>query len=442
MTGNGWAFPIDVASADVTLPDGVASDDIQTEAYTGRQGVRREEYEASVEKGVARFTTTHALAVGEGLTIVTTWPSGHVTQPTRAMQAQYLLRDDEPLVFGAGGLVLLAAYYFLVWFRVGRDPPRGIVVPIYEPPEALSPAVMRYILRMRYDDRCFAAATLSLAVKGYLTIDENEPRGIVRTGRYALKRTSKNADSDLSRDEKVILEELFRGRQYIELIPENHAEVKAAKTAHAKCLRVLYMPGFFQINGGWHMLGIVISVAVAACVFLVHPRGDFGMAWFLLNPLGYATLAAVLLGLVANGVFGKLLFAPTRRGRSVMDRIEGFKLYLGVAEEQDLQRIKAPPLPTKELFERYLPAALALGVEQRWAERFAAVFALQANSAAPAWYQGSGWDSSDVGNFNCSLASSLDSAISSASSAPGSSSGSDGGGSSGGGGGGGGGGGW
>jgi uncharacterized membrane protein len=101
-----------------------------------------------------------------------------------------------------------------------------------------------------------------------------------------------------------------------------------------------------------------------------------------------------------------------------------------------------PPSPTTQLYEHYLPAALALGVEQRWAERFAGVFAMQAASSAPNWYNGSAWDSQDVGSFGKSLGSSLDSAVSSASSAPGSSSGSDGGGSSGGGGGGGGGGGW
>jgi uncharacterized membrane protein len=203
------------------------------------------------------------------------------------------------------------------------------------------------------------------------------------------------------------------------------------------------MPGFFRINGAWHALGILMSLLIAVAALLIHPRGDFGPSWFLANPLGYATLAAVALGFVANGIFGKLLFAPTRKGRALMDRIEGFKLYLSLAEGPDLKRIAIPPTPTTQLYERYLPAALALDVEQRWAERFASVFAMAAAGSAPSWYNGSAWDPQDVGSFGKSLGSSLDSAVSSASSAPGSSSGSsDSGGSSGGGGGGGGGGGW
>jgi uncharacterized membrane protein len=118
-------------------------------------------------------------------------------------------------------------------------------------------------------------------------------------------------------------------------------------------------------------------------------------------------------------------------------------MYLEVAEGEELRRMKGPPPPmTSQLFESYLPAALALGVEQRWAERFASVLDLQSPGYAPSWYAGQGWNIANMGNFSRELGSSLSSAISSSSQAPGSSSGGGGGGSSGGGGGGGGGGGW
>jgi len=96
------------------------------------------------------------------------------------------------------------------------------------------------------------------------------------------------------------------------------------------------------------------------------------------------------------------------------------------------------------LFEKYLPYAIALGVENRWADRFAGVLAAAAAQGQQGfgWYSGSGDPWSNPTSFADSMGSSLSSTISSASTAPGSSSGSGGGGSSGGGGGGGGGGGW
>lgn len=83
----------------------------------------------------------------------------------------------------------------------------------------------------------------------------------------------------------------------------------------------------------------------------------------------------------------------------------------------ELKLIDAPPLIVR-LYERYLPAALALEVEQHWAERFATVFATQAAAHTPTWYSGDAWDTHDVGRFTSSFGSSFSSAISSSSTAP------------------------
>jgi uncharacterized membrane protein len=135
--------------------------------------------------------------------------------------------------------------------------------------------------------------------------------------------------------------------------------------------------------------------------------------------------------------------APTPEGRAVLDHIAGFKQYLSITETERLDRMTTPT-DTPEIFEKYLPFAIALGVENRWAARFQSVLAAAAAQGQRgfAWYAGSGDPWGNPGSFADSVGSSLADTISSASSAPGSSSGSGGGGSSGGGGGGGGGGGW
>ncbi|MEO6433887.1 MAG: hypothetical protein ABIO29_07925, partial [Sphingomicrobium sp.] len=137
--------------------------------------------------------------------------------------------------------------------------------------------------------------------------------------------------------------------------------------------------------------------------------------------------------------------APTSAGRAVLDRIAGFRQYLSTTERDRLDRMQAPA-DTLTMFERFLPYAIALDVENRWANRFesqlAAAAAAAAGNQGMSWYAGSHSPWTDTGAFVNSIGSSLSSSISSASTAPGSSGGSGGGGSSGGGGGGGGGGGW
>jgi len=143
------------------------------------------------------------------------------------------------------------------------------------------------------------------------------------------------------------------------------------------------------------------------------------------------------------------LQAPSREGRKIMDQIDGFKLYLGVAEKDRLN-FANPPEETPELFERFLPYAIALDVENAWAKRFAGVLAAAAAAgvAVAAWTTDRRWRDNPSA-FASSIGEDLSRTIASASSSPasssggsGSSSGSSGGGSSGGGGGGGGGSGW
>jgi uncharacterized membrane protein len=142
------------------------------------------------------------------------------------------------------------------------------------------------------------------------------------------------------------------------------------------------------------------------------------------------------------------LRAHTPDGRKVTDQIEGFRQYLSVAEESRLEFLN-PPQQTQELFERFLPYAIALDVENSWAKRFAGILAAAAaaHAAQTTWYQGNHDWSRDPVSFADHLGSGLSQTVSSASTPPGSSggsssSGSSGGGSSGGGGGGGGGSGW
>ena len=120
-------------------------------------------------------------------------------------------------------------------------------------------------------------------------------------------------------------------------------------------------------------------------------------------------------------------------------QVEGFKMFLGAVDKDRLATLAASE-QTPAVFEKYLPYAVALGVEKAWAARFADV--LERAKYSPAWCSDGSWTGTNVGVMAGSLAASMSTAIASSAGSPGSSSGFGGGGSSGGGGGGGGGGGW
>jgi hypothetical protein len=445
VTGQGWNLPLDRVTATVSLPAEIPRDGIRLEAYTGSENSGTREYTANVTSAGANFAVTRPLRPHEGLTIVAMWPKGFISaavenalpatpgqaaspgydyardaggsrqrwdSPAEGLLRRELPRDNRPVWFGLIGLALLLAYYYLVWDKVGRDPPGRVIIPEYEMPASQSAASMRYLTRMGYDDECFAASVLSLAVKGYLRIEQSD--GILGLGRkYTLIKQSSAERKPATPDELALQAALFRHGDRLELEQANHAKVSRARAAHYSSLKSQYSSKFFRINGGWHFLGILLSLVVAA-VTLIWPgtTGDWPR-WYLTTPPGWITLLAVITGLVANGVFGKLLKAPTIVGQAAMDQIRGFKAYLEVAEGEDLKRISGPPPPkmTAQIYEAYLPAALALDVEQRWAEKFARVLDIEEPDYRPAWYAGSGWNPGKVASFSSGLGSSLSSAI-------------------------------
>ncbi|MBV9990309.1 MAG: DUF2207 domain-containing protein [Alphaproteobacteria bacterium] len=498
VTGNFWKFPIDRAEAHIQLP--VGGKIKQYALYTGAAGAKSENAEALLLSGNAiAFHTTEPLGLGEGLTVAVGFAKGAVLPPSRAELRRRYLEDNAPSIVAWAAMFMLFIYYFIAWWSHGRDPRRGVVIPLFGAPQGFSPAAARFVNRMAYDRKCYAASLVDMAVKRYLTISESG-------GTYTLTRTGQD-EAALSSGEAAMARKLFKRRDTIVLKDENHETVAASISALEDSLENEYERVYFNTNTAWFAGGVAIlivgaiatalmcddwgtacgvlaaiAVASGAAAFLLHRAFK---AWAgvvsgpgsrVLNVLGaiFATIfaipvaglavaivtfvthdvpAAALVALIAGGimsyVFYHLLKAPTLAGAKILDEIAGFKMYLTTAEKNRLEVLN-PPEVTPEVFERFLPYAIALDCENQWSRKFEAEAAAAGNDPTsggraayvPVWYSGSSFDRLGTAGFTSALGSSIASAAASAATPPGSSSGSGGGGFSGGGGGGGGGGGW
>ena len=433
VTGLGWDFTIERASATVSLPgtlagttagttaDATTANTITMEGYTGPQGATGQDYSVSINEGQASIRTTSALPPGSGLTLAMTFPKGIVHEPGRGERLRYLLSDNLGVLLALAALLGSSAWLMFAWTRVGRDPEKGVIFPQYQPPAGLSPASARYILKMGYDDKAFTAAVVNLAVKGYVRISQEKKE-------FTLENHS--STQALAAGETAILQTLFSAGSIVELKNENHTVVGGAKSAHKAALRKDYLNTYFRNNGRYLLPSFIASALV---LLIVAVLGAF-------VPL---VVVLFVLILIVHGLFAWLMKAPTEDGRQLMDALEGFRLYLETAEKDDLNTAHPPEL-TPEVFERYLPYAIALGVEHAWAKKFERVFAdlekTRGVSYHPIWYAGV-FNASHLGEFGTAMGSAMNTAIASASTPPGSASGAGGGGFSGGGGGGGGGGG-
>jgi len=499
VTGNDWMFGIDSAEARIRLPQpvqwGIRS------VYTGAQGLAGSDGRVVSESPTEIvFRTTAPLGPHEGLTVAVAWPKSVIAEPPPPSAAVLWLAEYGPILAALLALGGLCWFYYYAWKRAGRGPVAGTVVPLFEPPAGMSAAAIRYVRRMGYDNRCFAAAIVESGVRGKLRLEEGEG-GWFSKAKTTIHRTGDAGD--MPAPERDMLGSLFGGGDSIEMDKSNHAAFRAAQSALEGGLKEAYLGKTFLTNKGWAWVGLALMVAamlfVAAFIGMIDPDAEPGEAvtsalgllliagsiwagkgsrlavtggsmWLaalsILLGLGGGILVVIAFALVVTsgwlaGILALLspllalplvfsafwwMAAPTREGRVMMDQIAGFERYLSITEEDRLETLH-PPEKTPELFERFLPHAIALGVENRWAGKFASVLA--AASADPSrqggsmgWYVGSHNVWSNPGMFATAVGATLVSSTASASTAPGSSSGSGGGGFSGGGGGGGGGGGW
>ncbi len=494
-TGNSWAFPIENARVVVIPPPGAPVS--QVAVYTGYSGAR--ENDAAIGEtgdGYPSFRTTRSLSSGEGITVAVGWPPGYLDPETGSQRLTQFLERWGTYVAAVVSLGVVLVYYLIVWALIGRDPPAGTIIPVYHP--KIPPAAMRFIERMGFDDTCFAAAVLSLAVKGHLKISKDKK-----------KQTLTALDNDdavpMSDGEAKLYDGLFSTGDKITIQRSSRSKLNSAANALKSHFSKTFDRIYFKRNGGWFALGVAVTVLgwvvstlfsirqVEAVFFAIFPAafsvmlgvmlyqtwksvrsyrhsGEIvqliaGSIQFVIVSVVVIVMGGMFLAIGAemgigpyltligvsllNVVFWHLLKAPTAIGRAALDEIEGTRLYLTVAEEDRL-KFANPPDKTPAHFHELLPYAIALDVETDWTNQFKSeIEAARAKGETnpylrPSWYSGSsrGGGFSDMAQLR-SVGAGLGTAYSAATvSRSSGGSGSSGGGSSGGGGGGGGGGGW
>lgn len=432
VTGNGWTFPIDHASARITLPAAVPI--MRWSVYTGPQGARGKDARVTAQaKGSIAFETTAPLGAYEGLTVAAAWQKGVVQAPSPMMAVWYAARDNLDLGVAVIGFVLLAGYYvkLYLWTR-RRTPPR--IVPLYEPPEGMSAAAVQYLVNKRHTATTFSLAIMELISIRAMRIDKAKGYPTFR-----LMEQSAQTHDGLRRDEMLggVLEKLFRkdkafsaatddntalrfgdARQLVEgslserldkLIDLRRAPLKRGfhlwllfllacvcacwitdpeagrNASYIAPLLAIPVAALTWLCMAWRKGTISADVAVLGLVFiapflapaLVLSFGLFGVD----TPV--RVLPAVLPALMLPVVMFAYRFAAgyTERGDEVMDRIAGFKQYLTLAEGPRLDALAGND-EKLQTYERFLPYAIALGVGSKWAAAFAGLAATIAGGAA------------------------------------------------------------
>jgi uncharacterized membrane protein len=447
-TGTEWPVPITKAKAVLHLPDSAVGKKLQSKCYTGAEGSTEENCLFSQDKAKTQaiFETNAPLDSNSGLTVVLGLPVGSVERPASlsiksSIAGASVLIDNqsrcktdctlpslkagqhkvEVKKFGYSGpgartvtlvagqsaeetfdlkkqwwlealdyflkyfLYFLAALVVLepaiTWWRKGRDAKgktQGVIVPQYDPPDKLIPAEMGTLVDETADLRDLSATIIDLAVRGYLKIVVlPKALGILfKEDDYELVRLDKPKPGDpgLSAFETKYMNALFESKTTQKISDLQFKFYTHLPDLKSKLYDNLVDKGYFT-RSPEAVRGIYIAKGAAPL---------FGLAMFLkffpFTPFVILFSITLALNGILTIIFSNYMPAKTALGTEAYEHILGFKEYLTIAEKDRLKWQE-----NENLFYKFLPFAMTLGIAEKWSKAFKDSFA-----QPPDWYQGGG----------------------------------------------------
>ncbi len=456
-TGNEWQVPILKAEARVTVPYSAPTAEdfeknVSIACYAGTRGSTQacSSIQLTGLDRVGVYFSHEGLKANEGLTVAVGFPKGNVVPPTASDVAAGSFRD----VISSGWWlfilpVIVFIWRFRKWRREGRDPKgTGVIVAQYEAPDGLTPMQTRFVLSQDFGSS-LSADIVHLATKGYLKIAKIKTEGILGFGGdedYRL--TALKNDGNLPEHQQALFDYLFAtgAGGYVDLMDLKNKFYTKAALVQEKAVESLVVQEYFpKPSKGPLTTGLISgkltsrkAAAVTGGIVVAIFGSIWGTPWVMAvsgQESGLSFVIAWILSVAIWSIFSIIMPRLTEKGVAAKEHIQGFKLYLSVAEKDRINFHNAPARDP-QTFEKFLPYAMALGVEKEWGKVF------QGIDIQPSWYSDPSMGSFHAAVFAMNMSSFAAASASDLSSAPGSHSGSGGGGFSGGGGGGGGGGSW
>jgi uncharacterized membrane protein len=372
VTGNDWLVPIEHASATVYFPPD-ANGKLRAQAYEGIYG-SSEHGRATVEGPTASFENIAPLPMRGGLSLDVAIEKGVLHQPSALARFGRFVGSNPILTLPLWAFAVM----FPLWWIKGRDPDPGIsVAPMYEPPEKMGPAEVGTLIDNSVDPRDITSVLVDLAVRGYVKIVETQHKGFLSTTKdYEFHLVKDRAQwNDLTDYERAMLDNVFAGGQVTLLSSLRNHFYTALPMIKSEIMSALKAKGMYTVDPESAMGYWGFGVVVVAAPYVLGQW--LGLADFL-NSIPVA-IGAGLVALAIVIILGRLLTATSLKGARTRVQILGFQEFMNRVDADRLKRM--PP----DTFEKFLPYAMALGVEHRWAKAFEGIV-----QNPPTWYQGYG----------------------------------------------------
>jgi uncharacterized protein (TIGR04222 family) len=397
--GTDWQVPIDDVRVVVEAPAPAQ----RVTCFEGSEGSTQPCGRAIARGSSARFMPSRTLRPLEGITVVVAIPKGVVPEPQPIYEERWSF--DRAFSVTAGTVAATAAVAAIAaaligwsWWRTGRDR-RFLGSPVdqvmgnrsgeeepiawgegdaeapveFAPPERLHPAHMGMLLDERPRTLHVTATVIDLAVRGHLTIEEVDKRGLFGKQDWILRRGTEPGD-DLPRYERSLLGGLFGGGDEVTVSALRNTFSTKLQQVKDELLKSVVARKWFtespqRVRLRWVVRGFLLTL------------GGVGLTVALAVWTRWALVGIpVVLAGIALMIAARAMPARTAKGTALVRRIRGFRRVIATAETHMSRWAEQ-----EHVFTRYLPFAIVFGLTDRWAKAFADMGVAE---ETPTWYRG------------------------------------------------------
>lgn len=373
VTGNDTTVPTDAASASITLPQAAAGS-VRAQAFTGVYGATGRDADVRIDGARIDLESRNPLEMHEGLTVDVAVNKGVLHEPLALTRGWWFLRSNPGLLIPLWTFLVM----FALWWRFGRDTNAGLsVAPMYEPPKQIRPAEAGTLIDDSIDPRDITSTIVDLAVRGYLTIEEKDSSVLFFHSRdYVFHRVTPGpGDEKLDPFESVMMANLFASGSDVPLSSLRNRFYTALPAIKHDIYAALRQKGMYLIDPESAVGYMAVGALISAVPFVIAQL----LGWISLFEVPVIPVLAIAIAVVILILFGRKMPAKTLQGARTRIAVLGFQEFMN---RVDADRLKVLQL-TPEHFEKYLPFAMALGVEHHWAQAFTGML-----NQPPRWYAG------------------------------------------------------
>ena len=433
ITGRHWDIPITRAGAVVIFPP--HSKIYSQTAVTGGVNGYGENYKIRKDKNNdLSFVLTFPLAPYEGFAIMSNWSEANSIPAFENGKLDRFIIEHGTMTVSLIAFLFVLSYYLATWLSQNKNQEKTTAKAAPLQKGDLTPAVLNYAVKKEITSRSLLIVLLSMATKGFLSFSEDGNGDLL-----LVKETDK--ETGLTSFEKHIAGKLFtKDNTSFALTHANSLRLTRLMTDLEKHLTREYRKKFTVFPQGYFWFGILMAIIAVvsvssmslfpqltaitalASVIVLIPASFIGgkiyaeihkKSWkdnkgklfklalialpllicliylFVYYSIQTTWLTAVFFFalLICIGVFKTLLRSPSVLGNSILENIEGYKLYLSSQDDTLLSMMRNAESKIKALYGKHLPFAVALDLDQPWTRRFVA-FSEQENLLKPDWYKG------------------------------------------------------